>query len=312
MSPLTRRELLGRTAGLAALACLAACADPGSPPDRAGLHPALRTPRPAGAIAFLGAAPAAREALLAARAADVTVGLGATLAPEAGRMPDFPGEVLLPERTHPDAFVQVEGDDQAECSRRLDAVLATLPGLAVRWRTPVRRDVIDAVGDKPLQRNPFGFVEGQTNTADAILLPSGASLVAVRVIRMAHQLWDADPPETQRRILGRHPDGTWLDGTPPLGTPDFTADPDGATTPLDSHVRTMNPRTPGTPAPRMLRRSWIYEGTPAGALRDDGVVFMAFQNDFSTGFALAQQRLTADALHPYLLTVGGGYFVVPA
>jgi deferrochelatase/peroxidase EfeB len=44
---------------------------------------------------------------------------------------------------------------------------------------------------------------------------------------------------------------------------------------------------------------------------DDGMVFMAFQNDLATGFVRAQQRLHGEALSPYLLTVGGGYFVVP-
>jgi deferrochelatase/peroxidase EfeB len=70
----------------------------------------------------------------------------------------------------------------------------------------------------------------------------------------------------------------------------------------------MNPRTPGTAAPEMHRGSWVHEGGGD----DCGVVFMAFQKDFVTGFARAQQRLTADALHLYLLAVGGGYFSVPA
>ncbi|NUT46092.1 MAG: hypothetical protein HOV94_02060, partial [Saccharothrix sp.] len=283
------------------------CAD--VPPAATG-HPALRRPRRAGAGAFLRTDNAAP--LLDLRGeGDVLVGLGPRLAPGTPgltAMPAFPGDVLLPERANTDAFLQVEGDDEERCAQRLTDLLAALPGATATWRTAVRRDT---AGDG-LQRNPFGFVEGQTNT-DAILLPSGESLLAVRVIRLARQLWDADTPEHQRRVIGRHPDGTWLDGAPPHATPDYAADPTGATIPLDSHARTMNPRTPGVEPPHMLRRSWTYQAppTPQGT-PDEGVVFMAFQDDFARGFALAQSRLTADALNPYLLAVGGGYFTVPS
>lgn len=63
----------------------------------------------------------------------------------------------------------------------------------------------------------------------------------------------------------------------------------------------------------MLRRSWAYSGgkTLAGQV-DEGIVFMAYQADYETGFALAQRRLQGEAMTPYLLTVGGGYFAVPA
>jgi Dyp-type peroxidase family len=331
MSTASRRELLTGAARLVALACIgvpACSASPSGPPDPPGTHPALRRPRPVGTVAFLGVTgdpAAARAELLAARSAgDVTVGLGASLCTDPGdplaagltRMPAFVGEVLLAERSNPDAFVQIEGDDAGACSTRLDEVLAGLPGLATRWRTPVHRDLAGTADGRALQRNPFGWVEGQTNpaaeAAQVVLRPSGAALVAVRVIRMAHELWATDEPSTRERTIGRRADGTWLDGTPPAGTPRFADDPDGAVTALTSHVRTMNPRTPDRPAPRMLRRSWIYQGpTTAAGTADDGVVFMAFQNDFATGFGLAQQRLPADDLHRYLLAVGGGYFVVP-
>ncbi|OLR92372.1 Dyp-type peroxidase [Actinokineospora bangkokensis] len=302
---LSRRSLLSGAAGLSVLACLGACSTGEQAPQDTTTHPALRPPDASGAVAFVRGGSSAQ--LLGLRAPDVLVGLSPALAagtPYAAGlvgMPPFPGEVLMRERTGAEAFVQVEGPDAVA---RLAEVVR---GLDVAWQCPVRREVVAREGSPAgLQRNPFGFVEGHTNTPD-VLLPSGASLLAVRVIRMAHGQWRADPPERQAAVIGRHPDGTWLDGTAAGATPDFTADPDGATTPLDSHVRTMNPRTPGSAAPRMLRRSWIYSTSP----QDEGVVFMAFQRDLAAGFALAQSRLTADALHPYLLAVGGGYFAVP-
>jgi Dyp-type peroxidase family len=300
MSPTRRAFLAG-----AVLTTLAACADPAPPVG----HAALRRPRRAGAVAFLRS-PTAAPLLELRQEADVLVGLGARLSPTTPgltAMPAFPGEVLIPERSNTDAFLQVEGDDEEDCRERLAELLDALPDTRVTWRTTVRRDTVD---DR-LQRNPFGFVEGQTNS-DSILLPTGETLLAVRVIRLAHQSWDADTPEHQHRVIGRRPDGTWLDGTPPRADPDYAADPTGAVIPLDSHARTMNPRTPGSPSPRMLRRSWSYQGppTPQGT-PDSGVVFMAFQDDYAAGFALAQSRMTGDALHPYLLTVGGGYYTVP-
>ncbi|GAA3464923.1 Dyp-type peroxidase domain-containing protein [Saccharothrix longispora] len=314
MSPTRRTFLAG-----AVLTALTGCGSPAPGTDRPGVdrtgvdrtaHPALRRPGRAGAVAFLrtGAAGPLRELR---GEPDVLVGLGPRLSPTTPgltAMPPFPGEVLLPERANTDAFLQVEGDDEAACADRLTELCDALPDAEVTWRTPVRRDTVDDA----LQRNPFGFVEGQTNDR-SILLPSGEALLAVRVIRLAHRLWDHDTGERQSRIVGRRPDGTWLDGTPAHEVPDLAADPTGAAIPLDSHVRAMNPRTPGAPSPRMLRRSWSYQAppTPQGT-PDEGVLFMAFQDDYATGFALAQSRMPADALAPYLLAVGGGYFAVPS
>ncbi|MGZ3145192.1 Dyp-type peroxidase [Lentzea chajnantorensis] len=302
-----RRDLLVGAGLGTLLACLglSGCGTPGTDPP--GTHPVLRTPRPAGALALLRARGTdARARLLGVRGDDVMVGLGPTLA-DVPVMPDFPGETLDRDRSRTDAFVQVEGDDRDDCADRLAEVLAELPGLTPVWTVPVHRDVAPPLDGKHLQRNPFGFVEGQTNE-QSVLLPDGDTLAALRVIRLAHPLWDADSAEAQARIIGRHPDGTWLDGTPPGRVPDYAGDPDGVAIPLNSHVRAMNPRTGDTPAPRMLRRSWIYQETPA----ETGVVFMAFQSSFEDGFARAQSRLASDALHPYLLTTAGGYYRVPA
>ncbi|MGX7826363.1 Dyp-type peroxidase [Actinokineospora sp. 24-640] len=302
--PSRRSVLLG---GLAGLVGGSAC---GSPADPAA-HPALRVPRPAGEVAFLahtGDPAAAARALRGLSGGEVMVGLGPALSPGLQAMPAFPGDVLIPARANPSAFLQVESDDARDSAERMDALLAGLP-FTTAWRTPVHRDVVDGVG-KPLQRNPFGHVEGQTNPVDpgAVLLPDGSSLAAVRVIQLAHPLWDADSAETRDRIFGRRPDGGWLDGSPATAAPRYSEDPDGTVTALDSHVRAMNPRTAGAPSPRMLRRSWAYHRSEGP---DDGVVFMSFQNDFAAGFALAQSRLPQDALNPYLLAVGGGYFLVP-
>lgn len=346
MSPTSRRELLAGALAVAVAAGLPTVSGCGS--SDPAVHPALRPLRPHGVVALLAADgdPTAALDLLRRRVADdVMVGLGAGCfdraaglagrrPPGLGRMPPFPGEVLMPERTSADLLVQVEGGTAAAVGRRADALLAGLPGVRITWRTAVSRAVAGVDHGRPLQHNPFGFVEGHANpaTADAagqVLLPTGgepwtagASFLALRVIQLAHQAWDADSVDKQQRVIGRRTDGSWLDGTAAFDEPSFATDPDGALTPLDSHVRRVNPRTPSEPSPRMLRRSWTYAApapdssaagsTNAGsAATDQGMVFMAFQNDLSAGFELAQRRLTNEALAPYLLTVGAGYFLVP-
>ncbi|HEY0639118.1 MAG TPA: Dyp-type peroxidase, partial [Pseudonocardiaceae bacterium] len=237
-----------------------------------------------------------------------------------GPMPSFPGDVPEPGRTGAAVLLQVEDDSAAAVDRRLGPLLRDLRALRVAWRTPVSRSPAGTVDGKPLQRNTFGFDEGHGNpAAEAVLITGdapgwalGGSLLALRVIRLAQDLWAADRPEEQRRVIGRHPDGRWLDGAAAGSPAPFGDDPEGLVTPLDSHVRRMNPRTADEPPPVMLRRSWSYRGaTLAGGHPDEGMVFMAFQADLAAGFVRAQQRLTGDALATYLLATGGGYFVVP-
>jgi len=332
----TRREVLAGALAASVIGLTAGCGW-WTGASGSGAHPALRRPRPHGVVALLTAAgdPAVVRtglAELGRRGGETTmVGVGAAILdaagltaarpPVIGPMPPFPGDVPIADRTDVGVAVQIEDDSAEAVRRRADILFGGLPGLRVTWRTAVTRSVAGVDDGRRLQLNPFGFVEGQGNPADPVdqvLLRSGpqwtvgGSLLALRVIRMAHALWDADETEEQERIIGRRTDGHWLDGTAAFDEPRFAADPDGAVTPLDSHVRLVNPRTPDRPPPRMLRRSWTYGGgTAPGGVADEGMVFMAFQNDLAAGFVRAQERLRGEAMAPYLLAVGGGYYVVP-
>ena len=115
----------------------------------------------------------------------------------------------------------------------------------------------------------------------------------------------------QEQVIGRRTDGRWLDGTAADGEPDFGADPYGAYTPHDSHVRLANPRTAGSSAPPLVRRSWSYATPGPAASREEGVLFMAYQADVEAGFVAVQRRLEDQALNDYVRAVGGGCFVVP-
>jgi deferrochelatase/peroxidase EfeB len=312
-------------------------------------HPALAPPQDACVVLGLearGEGTPARQAVLdlLARVDDsddvgTMVGFGASLFERYADqrafpvgltvMPPFVGDVLDPQRTHGDLVLQVEAEDAVTAARRADELLRGLSQLQVRWQVAGRRDSNLVAGGRPLMRNPFGYVEGHGNApalsataAGDVLVPrrvgdpewlAGSSFLVVRVVQLARGLWDADSEDQQDRIVGRRRDGRWLDGRAATVAPDFGSDPEGAVTPLDSHVRRANPGTPGEGRARMLRRSWAYSSGATGAgLPDEGVVFMAYQADYETGFALAQRRLQGEAMTPYMLTVGGGYFVVPA
>jgi deferrochelatase/peroxidase EfeB len=306
--------LRGLVAGVVAGPVLAACGA-----EVEARHPALAPPKDAVHLVSLEvSSPAQAIKLLNIIGDGVMVGLGASLFDKVGgvrppgltAMPPFIGDVLDPARTGGDLLLHVEGDTPGQAKDKADDLTG---GYQVKWRIAGHRPHNTVKAGRPLVTNPFGLTEGHGNApalseqaAQDVLIPSGwaGSYLAVRIVRLAEDLWKADDHAKQARIIGRHPDGTWLDGARSTTQPAWaTKDPDGAVTPLDSHVRMVNPRTPGHARPQLLRRSWAHH---------DGILFMAYQADFTTGFERAQKRLATEALTPYVLAVGGGYFAVPA
>ena len=141
---------------------------------------------------------------------------------------------------------------------------------------------------------------------------TGGSYQAVRIIRNFVERWDRTALGEQERIFGR----TKNSGAPldrPEGTeadlPDYAADPEGARTPMDSHIRLANPRTPDSARNLMLRRPFNYSNgvTKSGQL-DQGLLFIAYQADLEAGFITVQRRLDGEPLEEYIKPVGGGYF----
>ncbi|HEY9374703.1 Dyp-type peroxidase [Streptomyces sp.] len=235
-------------------------------------------------------------------------------------MPTFSGDVLNANTVHGDALIHATGGSADSLQGAIAKILEDAPAWRVRWRIAGYRPGNTTQNGVGLTRNPFHFAEGFGNpssdreTLDRALIRRdqsepewavGGSYQVVRIIRLATELWDRDSIDEQERIIGRRRDGRWLDGTPLDERAEFSGDPLGKTTPLDSHVRRAAPdrRNP----PPLVRRSYSYSRGEG----DSGIIFSCFQRDLKAGFEAVQKRLEGESMSQYMLTTGGGYYFVP-
>jgi deferrochelatase/peroxidase EfeB len=273
----------------------------------------------------------------------VTVSLGASLfddrpwlAPlkplRLSRMTRFANDALDASICHGDLTLQICANTQDTTIHALRDVVKTLPDrLILRWKQEGNVPVIAPGPDGLTQsaRNLLGFRDGSANpdAADEALMQDlvwvgarrgepgwaqGGSYQAVRIIRNFVERWDRTPLGEQERIMGR----TRVTGAPldarhatEFDGPDFARDPDGALTPLDSHIRLANPRTPETEENLILRRPFNYSNgvTKSGQL-DQGLLFICYQADLEKGFVAVQRRLDGEPLEEYVKPTGGGFF----
>ncbi|MGN9912564.1 Dyp-type peroxidase [Phytohabitans sp. LJ34] len=280
------------------------------------------------------------ERMARVRGGTVTVAVGASLfdgryglerhrPARLTEMPAFRNDVLDPAWCHGDLLLQVCAGTPKLAATILADVTGGGAAVKRRWRIDGHRpeNRTDGPAGRPSTRNLFGFREGAGNpdAGDAALMDrlvwtqpgggepawtAGGTYQVVRLIRMSLPLWDADPVPRQEAAFGRHrADGAVLGRGREDEEPDYAADADGRTVPLDAHIRRANPRTPETDGQRILRRGYSYRrGTDASGHPDVGLVFVSFQQDVERGFATVQRRLAGEALEKYVLPFGGGYF----
>jgi deferrochelatase/peroxidase EfeB len=275
----------------------------------------------------------------------VTIAFGASLfderyglAPRKPRvlekMPNFPTDDLDPTRSDGDILLSI-------CAGRRDTVVHTMRELmravvghmVPRWNLDGFQSARRGPTPRNSPRNLFAFRDGTANpdTSDASLMDeliwippaprsstepawtAGGTYQVMRTIRMHVEFWDRVGMFEQQHMIGRdRVTGAPLGGSEEFEEPRYDLDPDGKRIPLNAHIRLANPRTPQTADQRILRRGYNYDrGIDGAGNLDQGLAFVAFNQDIRRQFAAIQARLNEEEMTDYITPVGGGYFFAP-
>ncbi len=262
---------------------------------------------------------------------DHRYGLAAVRPPGLTTMPAFEKDGLEPDRCHGDVLLSICADHRDTVVHTLRELLRTTAGvLTPRWRMDGFQSTKRGPTPRSSTRNLFGFRDGTSNPdpTDAKLMDrlvwvkpgpgepawtAGGTFQVVRTIRMHVEFWDRVGMFEQTNMIGRdRVTGAPLGGTNEFENPRYDLDPHGKRIPLGAHIRLANPRTPATENQRILRRPYNYDrGLDEAGNLDQGLLFVAFNQDIARQFETVQQRLEEEEMADYVTPVGGGYYFVP-
>jgi deferrochelatase/peroxidase EfeB len=250
------------------------------------------------------------------------------------RMPNFAHDDLDPTRTHGDVLLSICAGQRDTVTHTVRELMRAVVGhLTPRWRIDGFQSAKRGPTPANHPRNLFAFRDGTANpdVSDASLMDellwippaassagepawaSGGTYQVLRTIRMHVEFWDRVGMFEQQKMIGRYRvSGAPLGGTNEFQDPRYDLDPEGKRIPLIAHIRLANPRTPQTADQRILRRGYNYDrGLDQAGNLDQGLVFVAFNQDIQRQFATIQKRLEAEEMSDYITPVGGGYFFAP-
>ena len=246
-------------------------------------------------------------------------------------MQTFANDQIDPSRTGGDVLLQICAGQRDTVVHTLRELLRALAGkLVVRWTLDAFQSAARGPTPQSSKRNLFAFRDGTSNpdvSNPAVMnqlvwvqpasgepsWTAGGTYLIVRTIRMHVEFWDRVGMLEQEQMLGRYRvSGAPLGGTGEFQDPRYDLDPAGKRIPLTAHIRLSNPRTPATNDQRILRRGYNYHrGVDETGNLDQGLVFVAFNQDPARQFNTIQTRLEAEPMIDYITPVGGGYFFAP-
>jgi len=247
-------------------------------------------------------------------------------------MPTFNNDRIDPARAGGDILLQVCAGQRDTVVHTVRELLRTVAGkLVVRWTLDGFQAAQRGPTQRSSKRNLFAFRDGTGNpeVTNAELMnrlvwvqsgargePSwttGGTYIVARAIRMHVEFWDRVGMLEQEQMIGRdRVTGAPLGGKGEYEDPRYDLDPKGDRIPLDAHIRLANPRTDATAQQRILRRGYNYHrGIDEAGNLDQGLMFVAFNQDPKRQFATIQNRLSAEPMVDYITPVGGGYFFAP-
>jgi len=262
---------------------------------------------------------------------DHRYGLAAARPPGLTAMPAFEKDGLEPDRCHGDVMLSICADHRDTVVHTIRELLRTTAGvLTPRWRVDGFQSARRGPTPRSSTRNLFGFRDGTSNPdpTDAKLMDrlvwvkggageprwtAGGTYQVVRTIRMHVEFWDRVGMFEQTNMVGRdRVTGAPLGGTHEFEDPRYDLDPHGKRIPLSAHIRLANPRTPETEDQRILRRPYNYDrGLDEAGNLDQGLLFVAFNQDLARQFETVQKRLEEEEMADYITPVGGGYYFAP-
>jgi deferrochelatase/peroxidase EfeB len=246
-------------------------------------------------------------------------------------MPAFAHDELDPLRSGGDVLVQIcAGQRDTVVHTYRELMRAVAGNLVIRWTIDGFQSAQRGPSPHNSRRNLFAFRDGTGNpdVTDTALMNKliwvqpgagepgwavGGTYLVARTIRMHVEFWDRVGLLEQEQMIGRdRVTGAPLGGSGEFQDPDFPSDPKGKRIPMDAHIRLANPRTTATANQRILRRGYNYHrGVDAAGDLDQGLMFIAYNQDPVRQYATIQNRLGPEPMVDYITPVGGGYFFAP-